>query len=400
MLFSSSVLAQTVGANRNQNLFWEIYHKDNPHQKHYLFGSYQTNDKRVFDLPDSLYWAIKNSSILVVERNFLHDLVEVETRLNKTRLNFDQDGVPYSNSSKSTKTLFGNEVGMPQFLDVFIWEMFRNESKRTIELNQETLIEFWSSIKDYKKNIFLGFNNEYRQNQLLDLYLAKDIHQVDKYLKTYLSKKDSSYYKIIESKSLALAARLSTVFKTNETKLGVFGVQYFGGTNGIVSSLRKNGFILRPMGWGYSEIQDSFLEEMYSKRKYHYYDSLSSLHVQFNGIPSIQYNLDQTKKIIYKELGQGNSFEIEIIERDPELNDEQIASIHILSPLNSKFKKSSLDDGTLYFEGINDSYPEGYSWVRILFKDSYYAVCKAYGGNRFMNSQRPSEFFNGIWFEQ
>ena len=393
------ILAQRPVQNRHQELFWEIYPKDNPTKKHYLFGSYQSNDRRIFDLPDSLFWAIKNSTVLLVERNFLHDMVDVDPRIKKTKLNFDQYGNPYSSNTQSSQTLFGNESGMPQFLDVFIWEMFRNKGKKTIELNQETLTEFWNSLRNYKKNIFLAFNKEYRQNQLLELYLAKDIKQLDRFLKTYLSKKDSSYFDLVERRAINLTKSIHTSFDSGETTLAVLGVQYFGGANGIIATLRRYGYVLRPIGWNYTENQASIKEEMLSSQQYPYQDTLSNLHVLFDGIPSIQYRLDESKKIQYKELGQGNSYEVEILKKDTTLSEEQIASLHIQSPLNATFKKSFLDDGTLYFEGISDSYPEGYSWVRILFKDSHYAVCKAYGGNRFMNSQRPFSFFNGIWFE-
>jgi hypothetical protein len=84
---------------------------------------------------------------------------------------------------------------------------------------------------------------------------------------------------------------------------------------------------------------------------------------------------------------------------DSSLTLEEIASIYIASPTNSPYKKINLDDGTETFEGISDTYPEGLNWVRVIFGMNYFAVIKTYGGNKFMHSNRPRNFFNQVWFE-
>ena len=102
---------------------------------------------------------------------------------------------------------------------------------------------------------------------------------------------------------------------------------------------------------------------------------------------------------IYKELGQGNTYAIETIPFDEDLSFEQYAAIYIASPPNTKYRYGELEDGTLFYEGISDTYPEGIHWVRILTNGKNVLIAKAFGGNKFMNSNRSRLFFDKIIFE-
>ena len=125
----------------------------------------------------------------------------------------------------------------------------------------------------------------------------------------------------------------------------------------------------------------------------------SGLNANFHGKPFSEKNTDGSLSLIYREYGQGNSYIIDIIPNDSTLSFEQIATIYIASPPNINFNKKILDDGTLLFEGLSDTYPEGLNWVRIIFSEKHFAVLKTYGGNKFMHSDRPKKFFNDVWFE-
>ena len=61
--------------------------------------------------------------------------------------------------------------------------------------------------------------------------------------------------------------------------------------------------------------------------------------------------------------------------------------------------KKELDNGSLIFQGLSDTYPEGINYVQIQFGARFYAVIKCYGGNRFMHSNRPFSFFEKVWFD-
>jgi hypothetical protein len=98
-------------------------------------------------------------------------------------------------------------------------------------------------------------------------------------------------------------------------------------------------------------------------------------------------------------LGQGNTYEISIIPLDTNLTPEEIASIYIANPSNTNTREVLLDDGRVIYEGLSNNYPEGLNYVQIQFSSNYFAVIKAYGGNKFMHSNRPNQFFQRVWFE-
>ena len=110
-------------------------------------------------------------------------------------------------------------------------------------------------------------------------------------------------------------------------------------------------------------------------------------------------NDDKSVTLKYRDLGQGNTYQIDIQPIDSTLTLEEIASIYIASPPNSPYERKMLDNGTEIYEGISDTYPEGLNWVRVMFGENYFAVIKAFGGNKFMHSDRPKTFFNKVWFE-
>jgi hypothetical protein len=119
-------------------------------------------------------------------------------------------------------------------------------------------------------------------------------------------------------------------------------------------------------------------------------------------LPGKPFDIDKEDvalNLIFREMGQGNTYSIEVIEKLEGQSLESVAQDYIQSPGDSKKTEGVLDDGTVFIEGISDSYPEGISWVRVIDSEKYFAILKAYGGNKFMNSKRPQNFFNNIWFE-
>lgn len=101
----------------------------------------------------------------------------------------------------------------------------------------------------------------------------------------------------------------------------------------------------------------------------------------------------------YKELGQGNTYEIKYIARDTSLSLLEYSEIYIASPPQSPYIMGYLDDGTEFTQGLSDVYPEGLVWTRLLINETHAVVARCYGGNKFMNSDRPNKFFNNIVLE-
>jgi len=108
---------------------------------------------------------------------------------------------------------------------------------------------------------------------------------------------------------------------------------------------------------------------------------------------------DGNLKLIYRELGQGNTYEITRFVTDSTISHEEIASIYINPPDGTSITKKIMDNGAIIFQGLSDTYPEGLNFVQIKFGAEHYAVIKCYGGHKFMHSNRPLSFFDKVWFD-
>ena len=77
----------------------------------------------------------------------------------------------------------------------------------------------------------------------------------------------------------------------------------------------------------------------------------------------------------------------------------EYAEILIASPPQCPYVFGVLDDGTEYTQGLSDSYSDGVKWTRIIINDEFVVVASCSGGNKFMNSDRPTKFFNTVILE-
>jgi hypothetical protein len=110
-----------------------------------------------------------------------------------------------------------------------------------------------------------------------------------------------------------------------------------------------------------------------------YVNKVSGLIAKFPGKPHEKSNEDKSITLKYRDLGQGNTYQIDINPMDSTMTLEEIASIYIASPPNSPYEQKTLDDGTEIYEGLSDTYPEGLNWVRVMFGANHFAVINAFG---------------------
>ncbi|MFM7299605.1 MAG: hypothetical protein ACKO1R_00495, partial [Crocinitomicaceae bacterium] len=177
------------------------------------------------------------------------------------------------------------------------------------------------------------------------------------------------------------------------------GAAHLGGSEGIIKLLRDKGYRLRQVIWTINEQPSKIKKRIRMEREFAYRDLNTGITAVFHGKPYVEEYSDGSIKMIYRELGQGNSYVVEVFPLDTTLSLDQIASTYIASPPNTVFKKRFLEDGTVQFEGLSDTYPEGLNWVRIQFNPTHFSVTKVYGGNKFLHSDRPQKFFDKVWFE-
>ena len=207
------------------------------------------------------------------------------------------------------------------------------------------------------------------------------------------------YDELIVRRNERMTKGLDSLMRLNPLFCAV-GAGHLAGDQGIITLLRKKGYKVRKVSAVFSEGTFAAKEEVRSFKNYNYYNEKVGLVAVFPGLPKELKIYDGHPYIIYRELGQGNTFSIEIVPVDGTLTLEEQAAIYIASPNASPYVHAIQDDGTEFYEGISDTYPEGPHWIRLIQNDEYLLILRAYGGNKFMNSNRPKLFFSRVWFDQ
>ena len=395
--FISFAYSQFVDVNKQ--LLWEIS-GNGLKEKSYLFGTLHSNDKRIFDLSDSVYYAIDRANLIILEADIFELFKDIDSREDLPNTLYDKDGKAYTASEIASRTTYGDENGMPQFIDAALEEYCHNANKKFFALEDVKDQLNLGAKLNFTKRIFINDAfNDFSNQKLIELYLKGDITAIERFIRANLSADKEQFAALITDRNNKMAHKLDSILKKKESFFCAIGAGHLAGSEGVINLLRTRGFRLRPMLWTRSENKTLTKKKFNSFRSYPFNDLASGLNANFHGKPFSEKNSDGSLSLIYREYGQGNSYSIDIVPNDSTLSFEQIATIYIASPPDINFNKKILDDGTLLFEGLSDTYPEGLNWVRIIFSEKHFAVLKTYGGNKFMHSDRPKKFFDNVWFE-
>jgi len=383
----------------NKELLWEIS-LNGKGPKSFLFGTIHSNDKRVFAFSDSLYVALTNSESIVLETDMFKLFEKLDTRRNIPSTLYDKNGQPYTGSNEASSTFYGSENGMPQFLDAYFETYCFNAKKTFYEL--ESLVDQMELVSDFpiveRDAINLSLV-DFAQEKLMELYLKGDLDALNRFVEANLSIKENAYENLIVKRNLKMASKLDSLLKTKKSLFCAVGSGHLAGSDGLIRLLRSKGYRLRPVLWTISENPIKAKLDVKAKNEYLYFNEQIGLVAKFPGKPFEKTNEDKSITLKYRDLGQGNTYQIDIQPMDSSMTLEEIASIYIASPPNSPYDRKILDNGTEIYEGLSDTYPEGLNWVRVLFGENYFAVIKTFGGNKFIHSDRPKSFFSKVWFE-
>ena len=399
-LFTAFIsLAYSQFVDVNKQLLWEIS-GNGLKEKSYLFGTLHSNDKRIFDLSDSVYYAIDRANLIILEADIFELFKDIDSREDLPNTLYDKDGKAYTASEIASRTTYGDENGMPQFIDALLEEYCHNANKKFFALEDVKDQLNLGAKLNFTKRIFINDAfNDFSNQKLIELYLKGDITAIERFIRANLSADKEQFAALITDRNNKMAHKLDSILKKKESFFCAIGAGHLAGSEGVINLLRTRGYRLRPILWSRSENKTLAKKTINSFRSYTYKDLASGLNANFHGKPFSEKNSDGSLSLIYREYGQGNSYIIDIVPNDSTLSFEQIATIYIASPPDINFNKKILDDGTLLFEGLSDTYPEGLNWVRIIFSEKHFAVLKTYGGNKFMHSDRPKKFFDNVWFE-
>lgn len=400
LLLANAAWSQQI--KEGHELLWEIS-GNGLKEKSYLFGSFHSNDKRVFNLSDSTYFALNAVKAVALETNVFSIFDTWDTRNSDVKLQYDNDGKPYTASSKSTTTLYGDEDGMPQFLDGYFQQYCHNAGKEfypleSVEFQMDLLSDFsFPNMSEMRMEALLV-----SKENVLDLYLDGDIYGVDDVLKLNLSLSEGLYESLIVERNFGMTNQLDSILQTGASVFCAVGAGHLAGGSGMINLLRSKGYEMRKVTASFSEEIAIEKVEVQSKRYYEYFNDSIGFSARFYGMPlAVEDEFEAFDlKLIYRDLGQGNTYCIEVIPRDNDLSLSELAKIYIASPQESPAVKVTLSNGGEAYEGISDSYPEGLSWTRVMMGEDHIMVLKTFGGNKFMNSSRPQKFFDQVWFNE
>jgi len=384
--------------NVKGNLLWEI---STPNGISYLFGTLHSNDKRLFEFPDSVYESFLRSKKLAVEVNVFDLFMDKDPIPNRSLLLLDKRGKLYTSNEEPTVTYYGNEDGMPQFMDAWFQEKAELLNKEIIAL--ESIAQQTKAIEEIpyvekENNISLALSDK---QVLHELYLDGRIDLIDRLIKGGLSGNKEAYIKLIENRNVAIAANIARYCMDGPVFFAV-GAGHLYGDKGLLSLLREKGYKLRPIQLTKGDTPSASERKIKSMRSYEFSRELRNSWIKFSvpGRPRETQSATEAETILtYKELGQGNTYEVRYFERDTSLSLLEYSEILIASPPQSPYVFGVLDDGTEFTQGLSDAYPEGLKWTRILINETYVLVASCSGGNKFMNSDRPRRFFNNILLE-
>lgn len=366
-------------------LLWEI--KGNGIKPSYLFGTLHSNDVRLFQFPDSLYPAFVNSDAIVIETDVTQIYEDYDVRLNFLDFNLFDKKQAYSTSNRATQTVYGSEDGRPQFLDAFFQQTAFCAGKKFFPLES---VQDQLNLKNNKEifNERLLVSSVFSSKEkLFQTYLDGDLPELTKILKGQFSKSPTAYDKLITQRNIIMANGLDTLMR----KMSVFcaiGAGHLYGNDGVLQLLKKKGFQLRMVSASYANSTESFKSKMYSWNSYNISNDSLNFNISLSGKP-FEIKDESKYHIIYQELGQGNTFEL-IVHNDPNfLDDNRTKFIE-----NRSFKTLEFTNGDAQIiDGLVHSSAHGIQRKQIvqLGELAYELIC--YGGNKFMHSNRPEQFF-------
>jgi len=369
-------------------LLWEV---DNGKTKSYLWGTLHSNDKELFSFPDSLFWAFQRSNRVAVEVDLFTYFLDKNPIIEERTMLFDQRGKLYTSSDEPTKTYYGTEDGMPQFMDAFFQEEAERAGKTVVALETPSMQTQALRETPFFDNDIIERSSE--KAWLKTYYFQGRIAAIDQLIRSKFAGQNQTYRALIEKRNQHMADRFFAETKSNSVFCAV-GVGHLYGEKGLINLMRGKGYRLRPMSLTISKPNQRI--GFPTSRNVEFLDTLdgSLIKATFPGVPRKVY-----EGLVFKELGQGNTYELHWYPRDTAFSLLECAELFITPPLKGTYTLGVLDDGTEYVQGLSDAYPERLAWKRVLVNEKKVLVISCQGGNKFMNSDRPAQFFNSVVIE-
>ncbi|HLV41085.1 MAG TPA: TraB/GumN family protein [Brumimicrobium sp.] len=385
----------------NYQLLWKISRADMS-ESSYLFGTYHSNDTDVFDFPDALFSILENADAVVLEADI------TEMMLDETIHNYELDYrksdilhwvIPARGADNVTYTAYGSDNGRPQFIDMYFKQVADNCKKVFIPLE---------SIQDQMK---IGTKNEIdphapsniktlSRNQLKQKYLEGNANDLHKYTKNSTLHYIDLYKDLIVDRNINMVAGIDTIIHQFNSTFIAVGAAHLLGEQGIVPLLKAKGYTIELVK---SDFTSQTKEQKLLKEctHYEYADERYGAEINFTGKPAVlDYKSSGSRKVKYVELGQGNTYGMGMYHYSYKTNLDSV----VMSYFDSKefqilnFDSIMVDKNTKAYQG-RIQFDGKSQWMRVFHRNNILYEIYAYGGHRFMNSNRSQTFFNSFKFK-
>lgn len=395
VFFQSFIIhSQQNALNSNHQLLWRVTGKGIK-KPCYIFGTYHSNDPRVFQFTDSTYTALYKSEAVVIEADLYSMFSSVDTRLKSAELTFDAAGNPTTTSRSASRTRYGNEDGRPQFLDLSLQLYAYNSGKKCFTL--ESVDDQLTAYEMLNKSTFPRISTPTEQvteEMLIKAYQEGDIERLRKSVENQLKNVKDGYQWLINERNYVMMDGFDTLSK----QYGVFmavGAAHLSGKDGLIQLLRDRGYKVRQVAATFTGQPTEIIGTFQQNNHFIYRNEQLHFKAEFGGKPLVIRDGEHTE-VVYQEMGQGNTYKIEIEPSYKNFTLERYVESVFNAPEKAVIKRVKLKDGTIAYEGISQQYGVGMCWMRIfLYNDHFYRVY-CYGGNKFMNSKRYLSFFEKV----
>ena len=382
---------------RDYSLLWEITTPEG--EKSFVFGSLHSNDRRLFDLPDSLYYALDVSEMVVLETDIFSIFEEFDALRYQEDLKFDRKGKPYTTNTRASRTAYGDENGMPQFLDAYFQQYCHNAGKEffpleTVDFQVNTFTDAFEA-PSFEEGDYEALLSS--KDDMIALYLDGDIDGMSEFVKSGLSFMPDSYQSLIVDRNIEMADKLMEQMQEYVLFCAI-GAGHLAGQEGVLNLLKQKGCDVRKVTATFRDEPSDEERSVRSYRSYELIDSDIRLSLAFPGKPvEIESEGEGVLHCMYRDLGQGNTYQVQVFDRASTISWEDAAANYLPSPEESPYEKIELPNGGEAIQGLAQEYwDNSMSWTRVLLTEDFVVVLKASGGNKFMNSPRAFRFFETL----
>ncbi len=269
-----------------RSMLWRISGKG-MNKPSYLFGTFHLRLKTLFNFPDSLYTAIEHTDVFALEFNFdsvnagLSDymgrIIDKETEKERSYKNKDKtlkelltkaelkllkenmaEGSNINPDELTVKQIYlmkdkfikhrTRKDDMPTFMDAFLYTIARDKGKQIGGLeqleDQLRLVENATLTDvDPKKVLEIFKMGESAEDQMVELYLAKDLEKLKKISSIFNPAAEDA---LLTKRNLVMLHSMDSIMH-GKSLFAAVGALHLVGKGGLINMLREKGYTVEPV---------------------------------------------------------------------------------------------------------------------------------------------------------